>query len=55
MGRRQFDDYEQDEWQEHHAREERHKQRREAHLRKRAQDAPAAPKPDRHSHRDHDA
>lgn len=29
MGRRQFDDYDEDEWREEHDREERHRQRRE--------------------------
>ncbi|WP_162925706.1 hypothetical protein [Isoalcanivorax indicus] len=54
MGRHQhFDDYDQDEWQEHHEREARQKQRRDAQRKRHQDETPAvSPGSERRGRRD---
>lgn len=48
MGRRQFDDYDEDEWREEHDREERQRLRREKQRPRSEKADPESPRPSRH-------
>ncbi|MCK0537561.1 hypothetical protein [Alcanivorax quisquiliarum] len=52
MGRRQFDDYDQDEWEENHSRAERQRQRKEEQRRRHNDDSSSlSPATDKRSRR----